>query len=189
MKYTLLAIGLKSWNDSFRVRIVSSEKNENLQKWALIAEVIAAVTVVVSLIFVGIQVRHSAEESKQNAEATRAATAHQTKRSFLDLLLMMSTNAELHAAWEKAVNEGYDSLNFHEQTVPNSQVRAAFHINSDSYYQYRNGTLDQEQWDPIMRSIDGWVENASFFWQVWDGWEHIFDDPFREIIESKRPSE
>lgn len=162
--------------------------NDKLQKWALIAEVIAAVAVVVSLVFVGMQIRHSAEETRQNAEATRAATVLQLKQSWVSLNAMLAANLELQRIWALQEEKGFQILSREERGVAEAHIRGIIHIWSNSYYQYRIGTLELDQWYPVLRDIDGMVEE-DFFWYIWDGWEHIFDDEFRELINSKRPSE
>ena len=54
-------------------------ENNKLQKWALTAEIIGGIAVIISLVFVGLQVRNSAEGTRLAAEATRAATVLQLK--------------------------------------------------------------------------------------------------------------
>ena len=43
-----------------------------LERWALIAEIVGGVAIVLSLIFVGLQVRQSAEQTALNTDAIRA---------------------------------------------------------------------------------------------------------------------
>ena len=62
--------------------------NDKLQKWALIAEVIGAVAIVVSLIFVGFEVR-------QGAEAQRAATVLQLKKDWVLLNLTQASQSRV----------------------------------------------------------------------------------------------
>ena len=45
---------------------------EKLQEYALIAEIISALAIVVSLIFVGLQVRQGSETTVANTEAIRS---------------------------------------------------------------------------------------------------------------------
>ena len=63
--------------------------NDRLQKWALIAEVIGAVAVVISLIFVGIELR-------SNTEATRAATREAINQKDIDFLLAVTLAFRTH---------------------------------------------------------------------------------------------
>ena len=61
--------------------------------------------------------------------------------------------------------------------------RAIMHNWSNAYFQYRIGTLDHEQWLPLLRDME--AESARpFVWDIWDGWGYSFDDPFRSLMDS-----
>ena len=54
---------------------------------------------------------------------------------------------------------------------------------SNAYFQYRIGTLDDEQWRPILRDMEVESPNA-YIWDIWDAWNYIYDDPFRTLMDS-----
>jgi hypothetical protein len=162
--------------------------NERLQKWALIAEIIGGIAIVMSLIFVGYEVRNSAAETRQAAEVTRAATVLQLKQAWVDFNLMQAANPELGRVYDLRNEVGYENLNPKDRLLFTAQLRAILHNLSNAYYQYRVGTLEQEQWDPLQRDIDDMASDPSF-WSVWDNWNHIYDDPFRDLVNAGRPKE
>lgn len=159
--------------------------SERLQKWALTAEIIGGIAIVVSLIFVGFEVR-------QSAAAQRGATVLQLKQDWVDLNLMMASNPDLAAVWDHMAKEGFESLDRKERFLLTAHIRGVLHILSNAHYQYRLGTLEQEQWDSLIQDIDTMTRPSAQsvpFWAIWSEWEHIFDEPFRELINSRRPSE
>ena len=141
-------------------------------------EVANALGVVASLLFVGVQIR-------QSAEATRAATVLQVKDGWLQFNLVQLENPEVVRALVRADDQGYQNIDQDSQWLVGSFLRAPAHIWSNSYYQYRIGTLDEEQWRPTARDIESESRRGTI-WHVWDNWNHIYDDAFRAYMDSVR---
>jgi len=59
--------------------------------------------------------------------------------------------------------------------------RALLHNWSNAYYQYRNGTLEEEQWLPHLREIQHNAKNQ-ILKRVWSEWDYAFDDEFRKLM-------
>ncbi len=149
--------------------------NDKLQKWALIAEIIGGLAIVISLVFVGFEIRHSAEETRQAAKITRAATSLQLKQDWVELNLTAASSPELAKVQAKWGMEGYESLSQDEKVLFIAYNRATWHIQSNAYYQYRLGLLEQEQWDAVVRDVNGMThpKYKSVFWVIWDEWQHM----------------
>ncbi len=144
-------------------------------------EVAGVVGVIASLLFVGVQVR-------QSAQATRAATVLQLKENWLQLNLMQIENPEvIHAAFQQVKTVGYANADSVSVLVVQATNRVLMHNWSNSYYQYRLGTLDDEQWRPLLRDMEADSRRpvtAEILWQVWDELGYIYDDPFRSLMDS-----
>ncbi len=69
-----------------------------LQKWALLAEILGGIAVVVSLIFVGYQVQQSNEQAALNTSALRLAAYQQLIEGISEFNIQTLQNAELRAA-------------------------------------------------------------------------------------------
>jgi hypothetical protein len=67
---------------------------EKLQEYALIAEIISAICIVLSLIFVGLQVRQGAEETAANTAAIRGSVRQSLMEADKDLLLFAVENPD-----------------------------------------------------------------------------------------------
>ena len=139
-------------------------------------EVVAALGVVASLVFVGVEIR-------QNAEATRAATVLQLKADWVQLNLTQAENPELFEATELVNTVGFENADPRSQFQAIAVYRAIIHNWSNAYYQYRIGTLEDEQWLPLLRDME-FESGNEHLWLMWDRWDHVFDDPFRTLMDS-----
>lgn len=141
-------------------------------------EAVGAAGVIASLVFVGVQVR-------QSAEATRAATVLQLKDGWADLNLVQMQNPQIMDALVQAVDSGLDSIDPRAQLIVSAWSRTLMHNWSNAYYQYRVGTLDDDQWHALLRDMEG-ESRYRVVWDVWSRWSHIYDDPFRMLMDSMK---
>ena len=136
--------------------------------------ILANLGVVASLIFVGIQVQ-------QGAAATWSATVLQLKDSWVQLNLASATSAELAEAFRLVETQGWDGADYSSKVLVASFYRTLFHIWSNAYYQFQNGTLDGEQWAPHLREAKNAIQTPSIR-QVWSDWDFVYDDSFRNLM-------
>ncbi len=136
--------------------------------------ILANLGVVASLIFVGIQVQ-------QGAAATRSATVLQLKDSWVQLNLASATSAELAEAFRLVETQGWDGADYSSKVLVASFYRTLFHIWSNAYYQFQNGTLDGGQWAPHLREAKNAIQTPSIR-QVWSDWDFVYDDSFRNLM-------
>lgn len=144
-------------------------------------EILGAIGVMGSLIFVGIQIR-------QNSEATRAAAVQQLGQSWVQWNTAVA-NREIQAALLK-VEEFNDPSKAPviEQRIAESFVRSLFSNWSASHYQYLMGVLDQPLWDGVKRDIQGSFESSEPFGRLvrwaWKRNRYLYAVTFSELIES-----
>jgi len=111
----------------------------NLQKWALAAEIIGGIAVVVSLIFLIM-------ETRENTNAVKAQT-YQILTSELNEIRRELTEPNFAELVTKVRNGGIDSLNETERyrMIINSQ--STFAVYESAYYSYQRGTLGEDEWE------------------------------------------
>jgi hypothetical protein len=63
-----------------------------LERWALMAEVVSAAAIVLSLIFVGVQIQQNSEETASNSEAIRGQVRQAMLQTEKDLVLFAGQN-------------------------------------------------------------------------------------------------
>jgi len=141
-----------------------------------VVELLGALGVIGSLIFVGVQVQ-------QSAEATRAATVLQLKENWVQLNLTYLEAPEIAGAFDSVLHAGYENVDHRSRFLVTASYRAIMHNWSNAYYQYRIGTLDDEQWLPLLRDIEAESPNH-YIWAIWEDWGHIFDEPFQLLMDS-----
>ena len=103
-----------------------------------VVDLVGVAAVVASLIFVGVQVQ-------QGASATRSATVLQLKDSWVQLNLALATSPELSNAFDIVETQGWDT-NPQANRLVAAFYRALFHTWSNAYYQFLNGTLEEDQY-------------------------------------------
>lgn len=108
-------------------------KNGNLQKWALVAEIVSAVVVVVSIVFLIFEVR-------SNTEAMQAQGLQSIAERTQQISLSVALDPEL--AEISSLFWGVSA----EQNRINSYLVSVMKIGEESFIQYHNGNLDEDVW-------------------------------------------
>lgn len=104
-----------------------------LEKWALTAEVVGGVAIVVTLIVLIV-------ETRANTDAIRAQTAEATFATSTQSFYYPEGNVAL----AKAQELGLSGLDTEERAHATALMAAILNMYNNNYYQYRNGTLDEE---------------------------------------------
>ena len=139
----------------------------------LFVDVLGHVAVVGSLIFVGVQVHQAA--------ASRSATVLQLKDNWVQLNLAGATSPYLVDAYETVSARGRES-DARARGLVDAFERARLHNWSNAYYQYRNGTLEEDQWLPHLREIQHNARNP-ILKTVWSEWDYAFNDELRKLMD------
>ena len=120
---------------------------EKLQEYALIAEIISAAAIVLSLLFVGLQVRQSAVETAVNSEAVQASVREAMLQSDINLLLYSGEHGLMEGASTPEQEQMLLALRV-------AQVRAR----ENAWVQHRNGILDDATYFSYR---DAFIKNMS----------------------------
>ena len=152
----------------------------SLSEWANVAEIGAATGVIVSLIFVGLQLQ-------SNTEATEAATReaiNQKDMEYLSLRLDSSVLAGAHAKREngEALSALEESQLVHEEYVN-------FILFEHSFYQYKKGALEPDEWRRHENIVRLQIEGSSHAQIMWARQQHTFTPEFQKLVDSFDRSE
>jgi hypothetical protein len=113
-----------------------------LEQYALLAEILASVAVVITLIFVGIQLSHANRESR--ASTMQAAMFREIENSF--------RFADHAATWDKVL--AGSALSEGEELRTGILLFNAFMTDSEyRFHQYRAGYLDPQTWQARMETL------------------------------------
>ena len=118
----------------------------DLKKWALLAEVLGGIAVVISLIFVGLQVQQSNEQAALNTNALRLTAYAQLVDGISNFNIQSLQNAELRAVRNKLeAGVQIDELDADEQQIINAFLYLAYRNGDLAYMQYSQNIIDEER--------------------------------------------
>ncbi|WP_265529670.1 hypothetical protein [Sphingomicrobium marinum] len=151
-----------------------------LKQWAQIAEVISAVAIVLSLIFVGLQLR-------SNAQATQYASANATNASISSWYSRIANNEQASSIFWSALSSP-DSLTPAEWYQFVLNMHALMLNLQNSYYLNAEGTLDTEIQNSLAVIVAG-VRDQPGFARYWEQRKSIFYPEFQAYIDAIMDSE
>jgi hypothetical protein len=151
-----------------------------LEQWAFVAQIISAVAVIASLIFVGFQL-------KQATAAIRATSSQAHSSLYTDLVQSIIDNADFARLWSTGLSEP-KKLAEDEWIRFVAYASALFRLYESSRVQWLNGRLDEEHWHTIERqSADfGHLPGLKVAWGLRGHW---FSPEFRAWFEGLAPAE
>lgn len=150
-------------------------KKLGLSDWANVAEIGAAAGVIISLIFVGL-------ELQSNTDATQAATREAMNQKDLDFLALRLDSSVLAVASAKRQNnEGLSPLE-------ESQLLQMEYINfvafEHSYRQYQKGLLGSDDWLRHENIARVQIERSQYAQAMWLRKRDTFTPEFRALVDS-----
>jgi hypothetical protein len=122
-----------------------------------IGEIVSSIGVIVSLVYVAVQIR-------KNTETERTSTYQSVVSDFGSLNQTMSNNAELSYLYVKAM-ENFVDLKSDEKARVSQLFFVTFHYFENMYYQYRKGYLEEDVWRGWKRLMLTYYARPGF--QTW----------------------
>ena len=153
----------------------------NLEAVYFISQVIAAVALVGSLIFVGIQIRQSSHQTRLNTQAIRAAFHHAITDSFNSLNAQVAADADLAEITRRSI-ESPEPLDENNQFRVNFLTLAYLRIYETMYYERQFDASDGHLFDSEMRTLR-WYATLPGFHQFWSTNPISFSDEFRDFVQ------
>ena len=144
-----------------------------LDQLANIAEISAAVFVVVSLIYVGIQI-------KQNTAATQAAGRQSYVDTMNDLVGLINSSSNLADILDRGAN-GLSNLKNDEIIQFGAFIDQSFMNFETFYFQWKAGVLDARLWRFFDHAIGGFMLQTGQQ-QWWETRRHWYDKEFQEYV-------
>ena len=148
-------------------------KSKKLQYWAFVAEIIGSIAIIISLIYVGFEIR-------QNSKEVRAANRQSIASRVENFTLTASINPLIWAPYDG----NYESLSPERQSQLGLFNAAFFRNTEEAYLMYLEGLLDEEYWQS--RSAYFLVRmNAPHVKIYWEESGTFYTDKFREWVEKE----
>jgi hypothetical protein len=145
-----------------------------LEEFNYIAEILASVAVIASLIYVGLGVR-------QNAAATQVATGQAYVNTMNEYVGLINTSSNLADVLHRGAN-GLSNLKESEVIQFGAFLDQSF-INFETFYfQWKAGVLDARLWSIYSHAIaDFMVQTGQQQW--WGTKRHWYDQEFQEYVD------
>ena len=138
-----------------------------------VGEIIGAIAVVASLVFVGFQLR-------QNTTAMKLASTNDVMGDLEKKLDQVSGNEVLADLVFRGVPDP-DSLSAFDRYRFTLICQSTYFYFAKTHYQYRSGTLEPEVWEAVHSQLTNFI-NSPGMAQYWKNHGHNFPKPFREYI-------
>lgn len=150
-----------------------------LEKWALIAEIVGAVAVVVSVLYVGIQVR-------ENSATLEAASVQAVSDSLTEFTASVARDADASHIWNTGLQEGLDSLSAEELGRFNLLMVAMVRRMENVFFQHRQGFIPEEQWLGLQAGNDFiLLSDGGQQWWANPGVRSLYSPSFGEFIDDR----
>ena len=146
-----------------------------LDQLANIGEIVGSIAVIISIIYVAIQIR-------TNTEAERTSTYQAVVSDFGALNNTMAGTPELSHMFVEAM-EDYHQLSSDEKARISQLFFQCFHYFENMFYQNQKGYLDEEVWTGWKRLMLTYYSRPGF--QTW--WEHrrnVYSESFALFLET-----
>ena len=137
----------------------------SLEDLGNIGEFVAAIAVVVSLIYLAVQIR-------QNTRSVRAATHHSSARSATETQNVFAQSNDAARIFRIGSRE-LEELNEDERLRFDSMLLSIFAWYEDAFFQYQQSMIDREVWEGRQRGLLGqlkrpgtaswWTRRSGFF--------------------------
>lgn len=149
-----------------------------IKKVASIAEIVSAVAVIVSLLYVGYEVR-------QNTAVVKS-TAYQSIHDAEDLFWSgISIDAKLSASWQAGLDGGLQSLSSDQQPQFSITARRLIYLFQNVHYQRRKGVIDDELWGAWVASLDEFLVQRGFTEVLTITRPHL-SKPFVDLVDNRQ---
>lgn len=151
----------------------------NLENFANLADIVSSIGVVVSLIYVSVQIR-------QNTRALKAATYNDLTSNTVAILSPLLAEPGI-TEFIVRVQSDPDSATPAEKLRFHTFLLIGFRHWDNLYFQFRSGALDEAMWRSYDSTMSKWMNN-----EAWRGWFRenatSFSPDLRELLKARLSS-
>ena len=143
-----------------------------------IGELIGAVAVVISVLYLAWQVRSQVQEA-------RLAAIHEVSEGFREGIAATFMDRQLAELFVKAKHDA-ESLSEADRLQFVAFVQRNYRVWEDAFYQHRKGRLDEPHWHSMERQYSSLLSWPGVRW-VWKIRREFYTAEFREYVDSLKP--
>jgi hypothetical protein len=146
----------------------------NWEAIGVAAEVVGAAGVIITLVYVAIQIRH-------NTASTKSLTHQQLFDSVMEVNCRVGENPEIAALMVKA-NVDYEAINPADQLRLNMLFINWFTLWHSAFLNHKDGVLDPRGWQVWDKGLKLLLEQQVAVRRTWTQFGHVYDDEFRHYV-------
>jgi hypothetical protein len=148
----------------------------SLQDLGSLGELISAVAVVVSLLYLAVQIR-------QNTRSVRSSTFQSAVRDTTEIIDPMIHYPELNRIWYDGVHD-FDSLSTEDRRRFAAYMTSTLRRLENLVYQTNEGTLAPESWEGVRANFKNTFSYpGTLVW--WKRARHLFNRQLQEFIDNE----
>ena len=139
----------------------------NWEAISTIAEIVGAVAVVISLIYLAAQIRQNNRQVEEQVRALRLQAYDSAGADFSALRLHISGSPQLSSVWRRAKGS-YSALEPDERAQANELLHELMWAYQNIFSRMESGTADDVLWKLADTNIGYWMDNRGFreWWQT-----------------------
>ena len=141
-----------------------------------IGEILGAIAVFGSLLYLAVQIKAQNKESRLSAIIEFTDLYNQVTDS-------VSSDAEMSRIWVRAATGGLNELDEAETVRYVALLQKITRMWENSYYQHKDGRLDTRLWNSFNTQISE-VSTLPAYKTFWGRRSHYFSEEFREFVKS-----
>ena len=145
-----------------------------------VGEIVGAAAVVISLIYLALQIR------AQNREARRAAM-HDFSEGFRDTMATFASDSEIAKIFVRG-NDDFAGLSDDEKLRMIIGWQRMFRVWEEGYHEYKAARLEARIWNPMVRQLASFLASPVVN-RVWELRRGYYDDEFRSFVDNLPPTE
>ena len=158
---------------------------DKLQVWALAAEIIGGIAVVVSLAVVAFELNQSNAQAELNTNALEISAYQSLINSIIDQNTLIASDPQL-AAIRLKTSTNPEDLTREEITRITSYYMSLIRHGDMAYFQYERGAIDQDRLDSVLAILSLVLDNPVGRIR-WENAKPDFSNSYVEYLENLSP--
>ena len=144
-------------------------------------EFVGAIAIVVTLVYLAVQVRHSKEATEANTKVAKATT----RQALADGMQRLGSDVVENDDIARIITDGMAGVELKPHETFRLQCRCFRDLRffDNAFYQFKEGLLTNEEWEPIRMNL-ALVMQFPGYRGYWDSFQIMFSNEFRVELDS-----
>ncbi len=151
----------------------------------LLLQGLSATVVVLSLMFVGLEVRESSRPTELNTQSLQLSTYQDLIAQIADVNMAMLENPGLRLRLQQNYQSSWEELSLEEQSELTSIAFLFLRHGDLAFYQYEIGLLSEDRLESALGPIRGMLLCRPAFRTFWDAQRDSFHEGYQQFISER----